>query len=42
MREGTDCAVDAIAEEEEEEEEEEEKEALCRFTRSDSSEMVVP
>ena len=41
MREGTDCAVDAIAEEEEEEEEEE-KEALCRFTRSDSSEMVVP
>ena len=40
MREGTDCAVDAIAEEEEEEEEE--KEALCRFTRSDSSEMVVP
>jgi len=41
VREGTDCAVDAIAEEEEEEEEEE-KEALCRFTRSDSSEMVVP
>jgi len=40
VREGTDCAVDAIAEEEEEEEEE--KEALCRFTRSDSSEMVVP